>query len=103
MPNSLATFGLSWVVIKFLISLGFTHLISATSSGSWGLAIGSMGEGKYYVSFCGPGGCFKEGAYRPMTTLYNDPDYKVIDENTIEVRGTDGLSVYVRCQSRKDM
>jgi hypothetical protein len=67
----------------------------------WGLAIGPMGEGKYYVSFCGPGGCFKEGTYRPVTTLYNDPEYKVIDENTIEVKGSGSFSVYVRCPGRK--
>ena len=68
---------------------------------NWGLAIGPMGESKYYVSFCGPGGCFKEGTYRPVTTLYNDPEYRVIDENIIEVKGTGGFSVYVRCQGRK--
>jgi hypothetical protein len=67
----------------------------------WGLAIGPMGEGKYYVCFCGPGGCFKEGTYRPVTTLYNDPEYKIIDESRIEVKGSDGFSVYVRCEGRK--
>jgi hypothetical protein len=67
----------------------------------WGLAIGPMGEGKYYVSFCGPGGCFKEGTYRPVTTLYNDPNYRIIDENTIEIKRSDGFIVYVRCKGRK--
>jgi hypothetical protein len=32
-----------------------------------GLAIAHAGRGLYSVSFCGPGGCFKPGAYRPNT------------------------------------
>ena len=31
-----------------------------------GLAIGPAGEGIYYISFCGPGGCFEQGAYRKI-------------------------------------
>jgi hypothetical protein len=67
-----------------------------------GLAIGPMGERTYYVSFCGPGGCFAEGTYRPETTLYGDPTYRVIDENTIEVVGWLGTrDRYVRCPGRE--
>jgi len=63
----------------------------------FGLAIGSAGKGLYFVSFCGPGGCFAKGKYRPNTTIFGDPDYKVIDENTIEVKGRYGFRRYVRC------
>jgi hypothetical protein len=71
-------------------------------SGDWGLAIGPMETGKYYVSFCGPSGCFDKGEYRPITTLHNDPRYRVFDDNTIEVEGQDGFSKYIRCPGRSD-
>lgn len=70
------------------------------SSGPFGLAIGPMGTGKYYVSFCGPGGCFQKGTYRPVTTLYNDPHYRVIDDNTIEIVDRSGER-WVRCPRRE--
>jgi len=66
-------------------------------SDGFGLAIDAQKDGFYSVSFCGPGGCFKPGTYRPNTRLVDDPDYKVLDQNTIEVRGLDGFSRYVRC------
>jgi len=65
----------------------------------FGLAIAP--EGKLYsVSFCGPGGCFAPGTYRPNTTIVGDPHYRVIDDDTIEVGGKDGFSRYVRCPQR---
>lgn len=66
----------------------------------WGWAIGPVNETQYYISFCGPGGCFAEGTYRPNTTIHNDPDYQVIDENTIKFQNTEGWSTHVRCPSR---
>ena len=68
-------------------------------SDGFGLAIDKVDDGLYSVSFCGPGGCFKPGTYRPNTTLEDDEDYRVIDENTIEVRGADGFSTYFRCEN----
>jgi hypothetical protein len=59
-----------------------------------------MGAGKYYVSFCGPGGCFARGTYRGVTTIYNDERYRVIDENVIHVAGVDAFEKYVRCSGR---
>jgi hypothetical protein len=73
----------------------------------YGLAISPAGTtpGLYSVSFCGPGGCFEPGTYRPNTTLVNDEKYWVIDENTIEVRGCGKLAHaairYVRCPGRE--
>lgn len=67
-------------------------------SDCFGLAIDKAKDGKYSVSFCGPGGCHKPGTYRPNTTIVNDPFYRVIDNNTIEVKGLDGFSKYQRCK-----
>ena len=67
-----------------------------------GLAIGSDSDGLYYVSFCGPGGCFEKGTYRVNTAIENDPNYKVIDANTIEVKGKKGFERYVRAKSREN-
>lgn len=72
----------------------------------WGLAIAPAGSpGLYSVSFCGPGGCFEPGTYRPNTTLVNDASmYWVIDPDTIEVKkcdGTEQATRYVRCPGRE--
>ncbi len=66
----------------------------------WGLAIGPAEPGIYYVSFCGPGGCLKPGEYRPNTPLHNDPDYKVIDKNTLKFLSEKKWSTLVRCTRR---
>jgi hypothetical protein len=66
----------------------------------WGLAIAPSGPGFYSVSFCGPGGCFEPGTYRPNTRLVGDPAYRVINADVIEVSGTDDFSRYVRCKGR---
>jgi len=66
-----------------------------------GLAIGPEGNGLYYVSFCGPGGCFDKGQYRDNTKIINDPNYKIIDENTIEVKMKKGFKKYIRVNSRE--
>jgi len=64
-----------------------------------GLAIGPA-EDAYFISFCGPSGCFEKGAYRPNSRIVGDPDYRVIDNNTIEVKGKKGFTRYVRTRSR---
>jgi len=73
---------------------------------AWGLAISPTGKPQTYsVSFCGPGGCFKPGTYRPDTTLWNDEKYWVIDLNTIEVGGcgkfAGQFTRHVRCPGRE--
>jgi hypothetical protein len=69
-------------------------------SHNFGLAIGKASDGLYFVSFCGPGGCFEKGTYRPNTTIDGDPSYRVIDKNTIEVRGQKGFEKYTRYKKR---
>lgn len=66
----------------------------------WGWAIGPANDEEYYVSFCGPGGCFAEGTYRPNTTIYDDSTYEVMDKNTIKFLTKAGWATYVRCPSR---
>lgn len=66
-------------------------------SEGFGLSIDKAGDGLYSISFCGPGGCFKPGTYRPNTTLVDDPNYRIINEDEIEVKGRDGFSKYHRC------
>jgi hypothetical protein len=67
---------------------------------NFGLAIAPAEAGTYSVSFCGPGGCFKPGTYRPNTSLVGDSNYRILDKDTIEVLGRDGFSKYVRCGER---
>lgn len=67
-----------------------------------GLAIGKAPEGLYFISFCGPGGCFEKGAYRPNSTIEGDPAYRVIDINTIEVKGKKGFEKYTRAKAREN-
>jgi len=67
---------------------------------TFGLAIGPYDESRYYVSFCGPGGCFAKGSYRPITTLKDDSAYRIIDANTIEVKGHNGVTTYYRSDGR---
>jgi hypothetical protein len=66
----------------------------------FGLKIERAGEGLYSISFCGPGGCFEPGTYRPNSPIFGDESYRVIDADTLEVLGGDGFSKYYRCPSR---
>jgi hypothetical protein len=63
----------------------------------YGLKIEPAGRDFYSVSFCGPGGCFEPGTYRPNSPIFSDQSYRVIDGNTLEVLGGDGFSTYYRC------
>ncbi len=66
----------------------------------FGLAISPAGDNQYSVSFCGPGGCFRPGSYLPNTSIINDDLYRVINNDTIEVSGSDGFLRYTRCPQR---
>jgi hypothetical protein len=69
-------------------------------SDDFGVAIAPAGNGLYSVSFCGPGGCFEPGTYRPNSKIYGDQKYKVIDVNTVEIGGQAGFDRYYRFESR---
>ena len=65
---------------------------------SHGIAIDKAGNGFYSVSFCGPGGCFKPGTWRPNSQLINDPQYRIINNDTIEIKQQRGaMTIYHRC------
>jgi len=64
----------------------------------FGLSIAPAGPKLYSVSFCGPGGCFEPGTYRPHTAIIGDPEYRVISENALGVSTKDGrFQRYERC------
>lgn len=52
----------------------------------------------YSISFCGPGGCFKPGTYRPNSLIAGDPMYRIVDAETIEVQAGDRFLKYIRCE-----
>ncbi|MGR6875070.1 hypothetical protein ACU6U9_22965 [Pseudomonas sp. HK3] len=66
-----------------------------------GLAIGKAPRGLYFISFCGPSGCFEKGTYRPNSAIVGDSDYRILDKNTIEVKGRNGFNTYTRVNARK--
>ncbi|HYW74775.1 MAG TPA: hypothetical protein VE961_27360 [Pyrinomonadaceae bacterium] len=70
-------------------------------SDNFGMAIGPAGAGRYYVSFCGPGGCFDKGDYRPNTSLTGDPEYRIVDMDNLEIHGSNGWTKYYRSQGRE--
>ena len=69
----------------------------------FGLAIAPAGPATYSVSFCGPGGCFKPGTYRPNTTIVRDSNYRIRGPDVIEVSGSDGFARYVRCKPQDSL
>lgn len=77
----------------------FTGFWKGDCSEAFGLQIMPANETEYSVSFCGPGGCFEPGTYRPNTTINDDELYKVVDSSHIKVWGRDGWSDYYKCES----
>lgn len=75
----------------------FTGFWKEKCEDAFGLQIKPASNDLYSVSFCGPGGCFEPGTYRPNTRLEGDPSYQVVDNKHIKVRGLDGWSVYTKC------
>ena len=81
-------------------SKDFTGMWKGDCKENFGLQIKPVGdEGMYSVSFCGPGGCFEPGKYRPNTFITGDRSYHVASESEIEVRGGGGFSTYHKCSS----
>lgn len=64
-----------------------------------GLSIAPADGDLYSVSFCGPGGCFEPGTYRPNTRIVGDPAYKIVGHDALDVTGHDGaFQRYQRCK-----
>ena len=66
----------------------------------WGWAIGPASQGLYYISFCGPGGCFDSNEYRPNTPILKDPQYQVVDNDTLRLFSEGHWMTVIRCASR---
>ena len=63
-----------------------------------GLAIDKTEDRKYSVSYCTSTDCYKPGTEMPNTTLVDDPRYRIIDNNTIEIEiAGDYYWRYYRC------
>ncbi|MBP6528551.1 MAG: hypothetical protein KA260_00425 [Burkholderiales bacterium] len=79
----------------------FTGLWKEKCDDTHGLHIAHAGaDGKYSISFCGPGGCFKPGTYRDDSFITSDKNYKVVSDTEIGVRGRgDQYASYVRCST----
>ncbi len=57
-------------------------------------------EGLYSVSFCGTGGCFKPGTYRPNSRIIGDPMYKLVSAAKLKIRLADGsVALYSKCST----
>jgi hypothetical protein len=56
-----------------------------------GVAIAPAGNGMYSISFCGTVADFRPGEWTDNSKIYGDPSYKVVDLNTIEIKGEGGV------------
>jgi len=71
------------------------------ATNDWGMAVAPVRKGRYSISFCGPGGCFTPGTYRPNSKIHGDKWYRVIDGNTMDLRDHYGrFDRYYRFVSR---
>ena len=79
-------------------SRDFTGFWKHECDEAFGLQIMRYGnDGKYSVTFCGPGGC-GDPADGHATFITKDPEYDVISENEIRMRGGDSSwDAYHRC------
>lgn len=84
-------------------SKNFTGMWKEKCEQDHGLQIKPIGgDGKYSVSFCGPGGCFEPGTYRPNTFINGDRSYKVVSDSEIQVGGANGFSTYRKCSANPE-
>jgi hypothetical protein len=78
----------------------YTGFWKTECSLAFGLQIAPVNESLYSVSFCGPGGCFKPGTYRPNTPIEGDALYEVVSSSEIIVKASNaGSTTYHKCTS----
>lgn len=66
----------------------------------FGLQIKPAENELYSVSFCGPGGCFKPGSYRPNTKILGDPMYEPVGTSKLKIKQADGsAAVFSKCSA----
>jgi hypothetical protein len=83
--------------MQYTRSHPYSGLWKTSCDQDFGLAIAAAGAEEYSISFCGPGGCFEKGEYRPNSKLVGDPMYKIDSLTQIQVEGQDGFTKYVLC------
>jgi hypothetical protein len=74
----------------------FTGFWKVNCSDAFGVQIKKQPGNTFSVSFCGPGGCFAPGEWKPNTPIIGDPKYRVINANTIELPFGQGWNRYTR-------
>jgi len=78
-------------------SKDFTGFWKSNCNDAFGLSIAHYGtEGKYTVTFCGPGGCGDPSEER-KTFISKDPEYEVVSESELRVGNADHREIYRKC------
>jgi hypothetical protein len=100
MKNRYTSFAFS-ALCFFLVSAcnrpaDFTGFWKVNRTDAFGVQIKKQSGKLFSVSFCGPGGCFAPGEWRPNTTIIGDPQYRVLNATTIEIGGGQGWTRYER-------
>jgi len=93
------------ILLIFVLALVSSSVSAADFTGFWktyctdafGIQIKQQQTQTYSVSFCGPGGCFEPGTWMPNTTIEGDPDYRVIDVKTIELKQGSRWQRFTKC------
>lgn len=81
-------------------SVDFTGMWKEDCQEKFGLQIKPAGDDLYSVSFCGPGGCFKPGSYRPNTKIVGDPLYEQVSESKLKIKQADGtVALFSKCSA----
>jgi hypothetical protein len=75
----------------------FTGFWKANCTDAFGIQIKRQPGNLFSVSFCGPGGCFAPGEWMPNTLIIGDPQYRVLNPTTIEIRHGQDWTRYTRC------
>jgi hypothetical protein len=75
----------------------FTGFWKGSCSDVFGIQIKKQTENLFSVSFCGPGGCFEPGAWKPNTPIIGDPHYRLINPQTLAIQHGDSWQTYTKC------
>ena len=78
----------------------FTGMWKQDCEEKFGLQIKPASDDLYSVSFCGPGGCFKPGTYRPNTKIVGDSMYEVLSNSALKIKQVNGtFALYRKCSA----
>ena len=80
-------------------SKDFTGFWKTSCENPFGLRIMPYGrDGKYSVVFCGPGGCGSMAQRGTVTFITQDPHFKVVTDDELEIQGNDATwNTHHRC------